>query len=180
MREYDDAALELRLRGVLREHLGALPLDLTVDALDRRREVRRDVRRRRALVALVLAAALLVPLGVLGSGGRTLFEATVVPVPSASPLTASPSPSIPFVITGPTSGPGRTPVIPGTYRLARAWLLPGRMAERRDRDHPGSLVGQVGGPRGRPRARWRRSRPCRLGCQQRRGPAGTPMRRRRR
>ena len=40
MPELDDAALERRLRGVLKEHLGALPLDLTVDALDRRREAR--------------------------------------------------------------------------------------------------------------------------------------------
>ena len=31
MPELDDAALELRLREVLKEHLGALPLDLTVD-----------------------------------------------------------------------------------------------------------------------------------------------------
>ena len=40
MPELDDAALERRLRGVLKEHLGALPLDLTVDALDRRREAK--------------------------------------------------------------------------------------------------------------------------------------------
>ena len=40
MRELDDAALERRLREVLEEHLGALPLDLTVDALDRRREAK--------------------------------------------------------------------------------------------------------------------------------------------
>ena len=130
MREYDDAALELQLRGVLREHLDALPLDLTVDALDRRREARHAARRSRGLVALGLAAALLLPLGVLVGGGRPLFEALVVPAPSASPdasmtpeastgmpPTASASPSIPYVITGPTSGPGRTAVKPGTYRL---------------------------------------------------------------
>ena len=40
MPELDDAALERRLRGVLKEHLGALPLDLTVDDLDRRREAK--------------------------------------------------------------------------------------------------------------------------------------------
>ena len=140
MREYDDAALELRLRGVLREHLDALPLDLTVDALDRRREVQDAARRRRrGLVALGLAAALLVPLGVLVGGGRPLLEAIVVPAPSASPdasvtpeastgvpPTASASPSIPYVIAspsfsylvgGPVSGPGHTAVTPGTYRL---------------------------------------------------------------
>ena len=40
MPELDDAAIERRLRGVLKEHLGGLPLDLTVDALDRRREAK--------------------------------------------------------------------------------------------------------------------------------------------
>ncbi len=70
MRELDDAVLELRLRGVLREHLGELPLDLTVAELDRRRESRSTARRRRrALIALGLAAALLLPLGVLVGGG---------------------------------------------------------------------------------------------------------------
>jgi hypothetical protein len=127
MREYDDAALELRLRGVLTEHLGALPLDITVEDLERRGEVRRAARRRLGLVALGLAAALLVPLGVLVGGGRPQFEALVVPAPSASPdasatstdmpPTASASPSIPYVITGPVSGPGTTEVTPGTYRL---------------------------------------------------------------
>ncbi len=130
MHEYDDAALELRLRGVLREHLDALPLDLTVDALDRRREAQDAARRRRrGLVALGLAAALLVPLGVFGGGGRPLLEALVVPAPSTSPdasampeasasrPTASTSPSIPYIITGPVSGPGHTAVTPGQYRL---------------------------------------------------------------
>src|SRR5262245_811208 len=45
MRDLDDAALELRLREVLKEHLGALPLDLTVDSLARRREASRVARR---------------------------------------------------------------------------------------------------------------------------------------
>ena len=45
MRELDDAALERRLRGVLKEQLGALPLDLTVDTLDRRREAKGVARR---------------------------------------------------------------------------------------------------------------------------------------
>ena len=107
MPEYDDAALELRLRGVLRVHLGALPFDLTVDALDRRRELRHAARRSRGLVALGLAAALVVPLGVLVGGGRPL---------GVQP-TASTSPSVPYVITGPVSGPGYTVATPGTYRL---------------------------------------------------------------
>lgn len=130
MREYDDAALELRLRGVLREHLGALPLDVTVEDLERRGEARRAARRRGGLVALGLAAALLVPLGVLVGGGRPQFEVLVVPAPSASPNasatseastgippTASASHSIPYVITPPVSGAGSTAVTPGTYRL---------------------------------------------------------------
>lgn len=59
MREFDDAALELRLRGVLKEHLEGLPLDLTVGDLDRRRAaggVARRVGRRRGMT--LLAAAL--------------------------------------------------------------------------------------------------------------------------
>ena len=61
MRELDDAALERRLRGVLKEHLGALPLDLTVDALDRRREAKGVARRsgRGRGITLLAAAALL-------------------------------------------------------------------------------------------------------------------------
>ena len=34
MRDLDDAILERRLREVLEEHLGALPLDLTVETLE--------------------------------------------------------------------------------------------------------------------------------------------------
>jgi hypothetical protein len=109
MREYEDAELEPRLRGVLRQHLGALPLDLTVEALDRRREVRDAARRRRALVALGLAAALLVPLGVLAGGGRPLFEAFVVPAPSASPL-ASGTPEASTEV--PSAPPSPTPIGP--------------------------------------------------------------------
>ena len=45
MRDFDDAALEARLRDVLKERLGALPLDLTVEALDRRREAKEADRR---------------------------------------------------------------------------------------------------------------------------------------
>ena len=59
MRELDDAALELRLRGVLREHLGSLPFDITLEDLERRREIGAVARRRRRrLVTLALAAAL--------------------------------------------------------------------------------------------------------------------------
>ena len=61
MRDLDDTALERRLREVLEEHLGALPLDLTVDALDRRREARgvaRRFRRGRGMTLLAAAALL--------------------------------------------------------------------------------------------------------------------------
>lgn len=119
MREFDDAALELRLRGLLKEHLGSLPLDITVEDLERRREIRDTARRRRrGLVALGLAAALLVPLGVLVGGGRPLFEALVVPTPSASPdASATPEastgvPSAPPSVSAPSPTPAATPGAP--------------------------------------------------------------------
>ena len=108
MREFDDAALERRLRGILRERLGALPLDLTVEALDRRREVRDAARRRRrGLIALGLAAAVLLPIGVLAGGGRQLLETFVVLVPSATPE-PSPSPGA-SATPDPSSVPTPTP-----------------------------------------------------------------------
>lgn len=114
MREFDEAALEGRLRTVLREHLGSLPLDIAAADLERRREVRDAARRRhRGLVLLGLAAALLVPLGVLAGGGRPLLEAVVVPPPSASPdasatpeASARPTPVV-LVQRQRASGPGR-------------------------------------------------------------------------
>ncbi len=104
MPELDDAALEVRLRGVLKEHLGALPLDLTVDALDRRREANGVARRsaRARGVTLVAAAALLLVGGALAAGSGLLRLPTVVPpVPApsvvafatASPDAMSPSPT---------------------------------------------------------------------------------------
>ncbi len=74
MRDLDDAALERRLRGVLKEHLGALPLDLTVDALDRRREAKGrcpTVGRSRGMTLLAAAALLLVG-GALAAGSGVL------------------------------------------------------------------------------------------------------------
>ena len=96
MHEFDEAALERRLRSVLREHLGSLPLDITVEDLERRREVRDAARRRhRGLVLLGLAAALLVPLGVLVGGVRPLREAVMVPDASASPAATATSEALP-------------------------------------------------------------------------------------
>jgi hypothetical protein len=117
MREFDDAALEIRLRGVLKEHLGLLPLDITVADLERRREVRDAARRRRrGLFALGLAAALLVPIGVLVGGGRPRLEAVMVPPPSASPIASA----TPEASAGPTPVAlvqGQTAAGPGRFRI---------------------------------------------------------------
>jgi len=69
MHELDDGALELRLRHVLTERLGSLPLGLTAEELERRRRAHVQGRaRRRPLIVLGLAAALLVPVGWLAAG----------------------------------------------------------------------------------------------------------------
>ena len=104
MRDRDDAALELRLREVLKERLGALPLDLTVESLDRRREARGGSRRlgRGRGMTLLAAAALLLVGGALAAGsGLVRRPAVVPPVPApslaavviASPDALSPGPS---------------------------------------------------------------------------------------
>lgn len=112
MRDLDDTALERRLREVLRDHLEALPLDLTAEALDHRRATRhggRRLGRGRGLTLLAAAALLLVGGALAGSGllrqpsvvpplpapsvavlGSASPDATTTPVPSA---TASPSPT---------------------------------------------------------------------------------------
>ena len=109
MRELDDAALELRLRGVLKEHLGALPLDLTVDALDRRREAKGIARRfgRGRGITLLAAAALLLVGGALAAGSGLLRPPSIVPpvpAPSFAVLAtaspdAMPTPSRAFPVT---------------------------------------------------------------------------------
>jgi hypothetical protein len=120
MPELDDAALERRLRGVLQEHLGALPLDLTVDALDRRREAKGVARRsgRGRSMMLLAAAALLLVGGALAAGSGILRLPSLVPqvpVPSVvalattSPDTTFPSPSesaAPSASPIPVAGPG--------------------------------------------------------------------------
>src|SRR6187455_548779 len=99
MRELDDAALERRIREVLTERLGAVPLDLTVDELDRRREAKGGARRsgRGRGITLLAAAALLLVGGALAAGSGLLRLPTVVPpVPSPSVIadaTASPDAS---------------------------------------------------------------------------------------
>ena len=117
MPDLDDAALERRLRGVLKEHLEALPLDLTVDDLDRRRQANGVARRssRGRSMTLLAAAALLLVGGALAAGSGLLRLPTVVPpvpepsvvaVATASPDATSPSPSM---LASPTPVPSATP-----------------------------------------------------------------------
>jgi hypothetical protein len=120
MPEIDDAALERRLRGVLKEHLGALPLDLTADALERRREAKGVARwsGRGRGITLLAAAALLLVGGALAAGSGILRLPTVIPpvpepsviaVATASPDATSPSPSesaAPSASLIPVAGPG--------------------------------------------------------------------------
>ena len=92
MPELDDAMLERRLRGVLQEHLGALPLDLTVDALDRRREAKRVARRsgRGRGLTLLAAAALLVGGALAAGSGILRLPSVVPPVPPHRSLRSPP------------------------------------------------------------------------------------------
>jgi hypothetical protein len=146
MPELDDAALERRLRGVLQERLGALPLDLTVDALDRRREAKGVAPRsgRGRAMTLLAAAALLVVGGALAAGSGILRLATVVPpvpepsviaVATASPDATSEGPSesaAPSASPIPVAGPGGVWIPVGTMGTPRAGqdavrLLDGRV-----------------------------------------------------
>ena len=79
MRELDDAALELRLRGVLKEHLQALPLDLTSGDLDQRRKARGVAPRLgRGRGMTSLAAALGVAFAAV-VGGTLLMASVIAP-----------------------------------------------------------------------------------------------------
>ena len=143
MPELDDAALERRLRGVLKEHLGALPLDLTVDALDRRREAKGVARRsgRGRGITLLAAAALLLVGGALAAGSGLLRLPSVVPpvpepsvvaVATASPDATSPSPSesaAPSASPIPVAGPGGVWIQTGS--MVTPLGGPGRAAPRR-------------------------------------------------
>ncbi len=145
MRELDDAALERRLRGVLKEHLEALPLDLTVDDLDRRREARGVARRvGRGRGMTLLAAAALLGGGALAAGSGILRLPTVVPpvpepsvvaVATTSPDATFPSPSesaAPSASPIPVAGPGGVWIPTGTtvtlrYGHDAVRLLDGRV-----------------------------------------------------
>jgi hypothetical protein len=155
MREVDDTALEARLRGVLKEHLGAQPLDLSVEALDRRRVAKEVARRRgrRRGITLLAAAALLLGGGALAAGSGILRSPSLVPpVPSpsfvavatASPDETSPSPTdsaAPSASPIPTAGPGGVWIPTGAMGTPRSGhaavrLLDGRvLAVSRD-DYP--------------------------------------------
>jgi hypothetical protein len=136
MPELDDAALERRLRGVLQEHLGALPLDLTVDALDRRREAKGLARRsgRGRGITLLAAAALLLVGGALAAGSGLLrLPSTIVPpvpapsvvaIATASPDATSPSPSD---LPEPSAPPSSSAVAPSTG----VWIATGSMGTPR-------------------------------------------------
>ena len=109
MPELDDAALERRLRGVLKEHLGSLPLDLTVDVLDRRREAKGFARRSAGGrgMTLLAAAALLLVGGALAAGAGLLRQTPVVVVATASPDAKVPRESTaPSATPIPVAGPG--------------------------------------------------------------------------
>jgi len=146
MRDLDDAALEARLRGVLKERLGALPLDLTVDALDRRWEAKGVARRlgRGRGITLLAAAALLLVGGALATGSGLLRLPTVIPpvpepsivaVATASPDARSPGPSesaAPSANPIPVAGPGGVWIPVGTMVTPRSGhaavrLLDGRV-----------------------------------------------------
>jgi hypothetical protein len=88
MHELDDAAFERRLRHALSERLDPLPLDLTAEALVQRRIVRNEARRRRRIVlGLGLAAALVLPASWVAAGAPlpSAIDAVVRVEPSATP-----------------------------------------------------------------------------------------------
>ena len=168
MPELEDAMLERRLRGVLKEQLGALPLDLTVDALDRRREAKGVARRsgRGRGITLLAAAALLLVGGALAAGSGLLRLPSVVPpvpepsvvaVATASPDATSPSPSE-------SAAPSVQAWIPGAVRrgldrsdrsagldsgeLEEDWPAPVRAGARRRRHRPADPPPQYRDPTG--------------------------------
>jgi hypothetical protein len=101
MREFDDAALEARLRQVLTRRLGPLRLDLTAEDLEARMAARKRARaRRRPWIVLGLAAALLLPAGWLAAGAplpgpKPPSVALETPDPSNGPATPTPAPTAP-------------------------------------------------------------------------------------
>jgi hypothetical protein len=128
MHDLDDIALERRLREVLEERLGALPLDLTVETLDRRREARGGARRfrRGRGMTLLAAAALLLLGGALAAGSGLLRRPAVVPpVPAPSLAAVAPSPEASgSPITAPT--PTAPPIVWTQASLKQDWPAPVR------------------------------------------------------
>ena len=156
MPELDDTALERRLRTVLEERLGALPLELTVEALERRREARAASRRfGRGRGITLLAAALLIVGGALAAGSGILRLPSVVPpVPSpslaavatSSPDAASPRPSesaAPSVSPIPVAGPGGVWIPTGSMVTPRFSSTAVRLQDGRALVF-GGLSGEVG------------------------------------
>ena len=135
MPELDDPALELRLRGVLKEYLEALPLDLTVDDLDRRREARGVARRvgRGRGMTLLAAAALLLVGGALAAGSGILRLPSVVP-PLPAPsfgvvVTASPDETSP---SSTPSEPSARPTQSAVTSTQGVWIATGTMGTPRN------------------------------------------------
>jgi hypothetical protein len=115
MHELDDAALELRLRRTLSERLDPLPLDLTAEALVQRRVVRDKARRRRRIVlGLGLAAALILPSGWLAAGAPlpSAIDAVVRVEPSSTPRPTSPPSDPPSAETSDPEGPPTARPVP--------------------------------------------------------------------
>ena len=115
MRDLDDAVLERRLRAVLDEHLGALPLDLTIESLDQRRKVKGVARRfgRGRDVTVLAAAALLLVGGALAAGSGFLRLPSVVPplpAPSVVAITTA-SPDATSVSPSEVPGPSVSPIV---------------------------------------------------------------------
>ncbi len=133
MPELDDAALERRLRGVLKEHLDALPLDLTVDDLDRRREAKGVARRsgRGRSMTLLAAAALLLVGGALAAGSGLLRLPTIVPpVPAPSVAVATASPDATFPSPSESAAPSASPIpVAGPGGV---WIHTGSMVTSRE------------------------------------------------
>ena len=137
MHELDDAALELRLRQVLTEHLGSLPLEVTAEGLERRRLARDEARRRRrVLVGLGLAAALVLPAGWLAAGAPLptppvplIALLTPEPTDQAAP-TAAPTTDTAKVTTSASPEPGNASPDPGVAGTSRDLLVVTRKLQK--------------------------------------------------
>src|SRR5690349_25080645 len=127
MRDLDDTALERRLREGLEERLGALPLELTVDALDRRGQAKRVTRRfRRGRGMTLLAAALLLVSGALAAGSVLRRPVVVPPVPAPSLAAVAPSPEASASPT-PMPTPTNPPIVWTQASLRQDWPAPVRL-----------------------------------------------------